>query len=113
MPTPPEIGNVEGPIRGVEVHREADTEQQSRSDGNVAVAGKIVIELKRIGVDGNQDVPAGVESRQVKDAVDKIVAEIVGNQKFLGQSKAYQEKRTAAFFPGQHDALPIPLGYKR
>src|SRR5579863_6831856 len=113
VPTPPEIGNVEGPIRGVEVHREADTEQQSRSDGNVAVAGKIVIELKRIGVDGNQDVPAGVESRQVKDAVDKIVAEIVGNQKFLGQSKAYQEKRTAAFFPGQHDALPIPLGYKR
>ena len=63
------------------------------ADGDIGVAGEIVIELQRVGVDGDQRFGARVELGQVEDAVDQILGQVIRDQQFFDESQRDQKQR--------------------
>ena len=60
MPARPVIDDIARLERAVEVHRQAQAEQQTQADGHVAVAGEVEVDLQRIA---ERTVPGVVERR--------------------------------------------------
>src|SRR5438128_1432941 len=54
VPAAPELGQVARKIRSIEIGGQTKTEQQSRADGYITVAGKIHVDLQRKTVDGRE-----------------------------------------------------------
>src|SRR5688572_21242629 len=48
LPATPQIDDVRGAVWGVEVIRQTNIEEQAQSNGHVAVAGEVEVELHRI-----------------------------------------------------------------
>ena len=49
VPAPPEIDDVDGLVRRIEIERQKDAEHQRNADRHVRVAGEIEIELEGVG----------------------------------------------------------------
>lgn len=45
MPSPPELGNVSGEVRGVEVPHQVDAEESCRAYGYVGISGEVAVDL--------------------------------------------------------------------
>ncbi len=110
VPAPPEIGDILSRVRHIEVRRQLDGEQQRRADRYVGVAGKIVIELQGVGIDGNQCLGAGVQLGQIEDAVDQIVSQVIGDEELLGESQRDEKQRPAAVRRRERLVLLFELG---
>ena len=48
MPTPPEIGDVEGFVRRIEIQSQAEAQQQGDADGHVCIAAEVAEDLQGI-----------------------------------------------------------------
>ena len=68
MPAAPELDDALRLVGREEIHREADPEHQRQADRHVGIAGKIEIQLKRIG-DGSHP---GLEVRGIYSTVGRI-----------------------------------------
>ena len=56
MPAAPEINDVDGLVRGIEIDRQLDAEHKAQANGHVAVAREIKIDLKGVGQRGHPGV---------------------------------------------------------
>ena len=72
VPPPPEVLERDGGVRGVEVLRELEAEQERDADGDVRVAGEVGVDLHRVGVDRDQDLERRVLVRVGEDLVDDV-----------------------------------------
>ena len=59
VPAPPEIDDGKRPVRRIEILREPEVQQQAEPHRHLAVAGKIEIELERIGKRADPRLEAG------------------------------------------------------
>ena len=91
MPALPEVGDVRGAVRRPEICGQPDSQQQRGTDRDIRIAGEIVIQLKCVRIDRDQNIPAGIKRRKVEYAVHQIVTEVVGNQELLTQTQTYEE----------------------
>ena len=99
VPPPPEIGQVGGQVRAVEINRQTDAQQHAHATGNVGVAGEIEVQLQRISVDRNQRFGAAIERGRIEYAIDQVLRQKIGQKDFLQQPQADQKERPAAFGP--------------
>ena len=85
MPAPPEVRDVLGLERRVEVLREPEAEQPGEADGHVRVAGEVEVELERIA---DRRRPAGqqAELRMVRVQPGDVGMELVGDQQLLHEA---------------------------
>ena len=90
MPAAPEVGDVLGLERRVEVLREAEAEQPGEPDSHVRVAGEVEIELQRVADRGR---PAGQETQLGVVCVQPthIRMQLVGDQQLLDQAAGEKE----------------------
>src|SRR6185437_10323129 len=88
VPSPPEISDVFRGVGTVEVYRQLDPQQQRRADGDIGIARKIVVNLERVGVHGDQALAGAVQIRKIEDAVDQVLRKVVRDEKLLHQSHA-------------------------
>ncbi len=105
MPATPEVGNVLGGVRAIEVGRERDAEQQGGAQRDVGVAGEIVVKLERIAVGARQHFGARVEFGQIEDAIHQAFGQEVGDQELLDQAQANEKERLASVLRAEHFAL--------
>ena len=57
MPAPPELGHRAGGVGVAEVFRQMKTEDQPQTDGHVAVAGKVKVDLQGVAEPGQPQGP--------------------------------------------------------
>ena len=62
---------------------------------DIGVARKIVVNLQRVGVNGDQHLGAAIQIRNIEHAVDQVRAEEIRDHQLLDQSHADQEQRAA------------------
>src|SRR5690606_2170462 len=69
VPAPPEVAEVDGLVRAVEIFRQANAEQARRADGDVGVAREVGVYLEGERVEGEQVLDRAVLGRVGKDRV--------------------------------------------
>ena len=72
VPPSPEVSNAVTFVRGIEVHREVETQQQCNTNGHIAIPAEVAVNLHGITIYSQQVFEARVERRVVKDAVNKV-----------------------------------------
>ena len=83
VPTSPEVLEAERPVWLVEVGREPEAEEQGDTDGNVAVAAEVAVDLKGVAVDGQQRFQPRGSAGVGEDTVDQLGAQGVGQDDLL------------------------------
>ena len=83
----PELPRTRRKIGTIEILRDAVAEDAAESDCNVAVAGEIKIDLKRIPVYGERDVGSPEGTRGGEDLID-VGADYVGEDDLLQYTRA-------------------------
>ncbi len=88
----------------IEVPFEAVTKQRGNADGNVAIAGKVAIDLYGVGIDRERQVRAGINRRVKENLINEAGRQIVGDDHLLEQAnddekdaEAYQTAAQARF----------------
>ena len=92
MPALPERGDVTGLVGAVEIQRKFDVQHAGQPDRHVGVAGKVEVDLQRIGqgrVPGLEEGQAFAGRRGVEAGVGEA-AERVGQHQLLGQPEEEQ-----------------------
>ena len=92
VPALPEVPEAERPVRLVEVHREAEAQQQGDPDGNVAVAAEVAVDLQRVSVDSQQGLEAGGAARVGKHPVDQAGGQHIGQDHLLEEAAEDQAR---------------------
>ena len=110
MPPPPEFGDRRRLVGGVEVLREAESQQQGDSDGHVGIAREVAVDLQRVAVNTHQALEPGVEQRLVEDAVDEVERNVVRDDGLLEQTREDQEDARAEHLAGDDDRVLPDLG---
>jgi len=91
VPALPEVGDADRLIRGIEVLRQSNAEQQADADGHVRIAREVEIDLQAIADRGHP----GFEERQDgigrKQRID-MLGDAVGDDAFLKQADREQEQ---------------------
>ena len=100
MPTTPKLCNGCRLIRRVEVHIKMEAQQQGNADSHIAVPGEVAIDLERIAVNAHKVFHARIQSRIIEDALHKVDADIVRDNRFLEQSAYNQEDAPAEHLSG-------------
>ena len=98
VPAPPEVLYIRGLVGGIKVPRQMDIEEQRTAYGHVAVAGKVKVELERIG----DALQGSFQKGQGACLIEAIVhdgGEIVGNEDFFGKTYAQDEQAVVDIFP--------------
>lgn len=85
MPTAPELRNVPAEIRHVEVAHQLDAEQLRRSDGDVAIARKVAVNLEG-EEDGGKQKRASALLRVSRENLVHIHRAVVGHHNLLEQA---------------------------
>src|SRR5207302_2551794 len=73
--------------------------------GYVGVAGEVEINLKRVGVDADENFGTAVEGRSIEDAVGDVVGEEVGDEKFFDETGGDKEEGAASLGLGEGEGL--------
>ena len=100
MPASPELGDCGGAVGRVEVDVEAKAEPEGYADSHVGVAREVAVDLERVAVDSHKVFEATVKGRGVEDTIHKVERDIVGDDRFLDQSREDQEESLAKFLFG-------------
>ena len=104
VPAPPEVPKAGCAVWAVEVLGEHESHQQGQPDGNVGVAGEVAVDLRGIGVGGQQHVGRVVGLRHAEHGIDHRPAEVIGDYDLLDEPHPDQ---------GQSRAHPDVLGVTR
>jgi len=99
VPAAPEILRVCSLVGGIEVLRKTEAHEQGHAYGNVGIAGKVGIYLKRIGEYGAKVLETGKQQRVVKYPVNEVDSYVVAQDYLLHQSVQYPENRQAELAP--------------
>ncbi|MPN31725.1 hypothetical protein SDC9_179199 [bioreactor metagenome] len=86
MPATPELGDVAGEKRFVEVVLNRKSHQAAESDHHVGVSGKVEIELKQSAVGCHQCIDTGEILRAFENPVHKICCKIIGKDNLFYKS---------------------------
>jgi len=86
VPTPPEVPQAERNIRGVEVVRDVEAEEQGQPLGQVGIARKIAIDLHGVGQDAHQHRRRGEPLRRAEGAAHDMLGQVARNDDFLNES---------------------------
>ena len=100
MPASPELGDGGGAVWRVEVDIKAKAEPQGDADSHIGVAGEVAVDLECVAVDGHKVFEATVKGRGVEDTIHKVERDIVGDDRFLDQSREDQEESLAKLLFG-------------
>ena len=101
VPAPPELGDVGGQVRHVEILGQLVAEQVGRADRHVGVAGEVAVDLHRVGEHAHPDGRGAIQRRVGEDRVGEQ-GHVVGDGQLLEQ--AHQEELHA-----EVDAGPVPV----
>ena len=71
VPAPPELAQVVGKKGRGKVRQQPEAQEHGRADGQIGMAGKVQIELRRIAVNGEQNAEAVKTVRIGKNRLDK------------------------------------------
>jgi len=105
VPAAPEFGDRGRLVGGVEVLREAESQQQGDADGHVRVAREVAVDLQGVSVDARQTFESRVEERLVEDAVHEVERDIVRDDRLLEQTREDQEDARAEHLAGYDDGV--------
>src|SRR5271157_589905 len=86
VPVVPELGQVGFEVRGVEVLRQADTQQSTQPDGDIGVTAEIEEDLQSVGVD-QQPHPSGAAHLCGIGGVQSDQGQAVGQHELLEQAQ--------------------------
>ena len=75
----------------MEIDIEMEPQQQGQTDGHIAVAGKIAIDLQRIAIDSHQILHPRIEAGIVEHPLHEVQADIVGDDRFFEKAAHQQE----------------------
>ena len=111
MPPAPEFRDGGTGIGGVEVLREPEAQQQGYSDGHVAIAREVAIDLHGIAIDAQKCLDAGIEGGIVEDAVHIVERDIVADDGFLEKTDE-DEEHSFAHHTGGNGEWTVNLRYE-
>ena len=63
-----------------------ETQQQGDAYGHIAISREVAINLQRIAINGHEVLNTRIEERIVEHPIDKVDANIIGNDGFLEQT---------------------------
>ena len=86
MPSPPEVAEAERTVGLVEVHRESEPKEQGDTDGDVAVAAEVAVDLECVSVDGQEGLQAGGAVGVGEDSVYQAGRQDIGKDHLLEQA---------------------------
>lgn len=98
VPAPPEILNIAGLVRRVEVPGQMNIEKKRAAYSHVAIAGKVEIELKSIGDAAEAGFKKGHGACNVK-AMSGYGGKVVSDQKLFCQADAENHQSVKNVFP--------------
>lgn len=101
MPLPPKVGDGSCGIGRVKVQGQGETHQGGKSNGHVAIAGKIAVNLNGVAVYSHQVHESGIQFRIVEDTVHKVHTNVVGDHHFFKQPIHDQEHSTSKLGGGE------------
>ena len=105
MPPTPKILEAQRPVGLVEVGRKPKAQQQSDTDGDIAVTAEVSVDLQGIAVDGQQCLQAGGTTRVGEYAVHQLGGQYVGQDHLLEQAA-----QNEADGPSGVDRRPVVSG---
>ena len=85
MPAPPELGDAAGNVGVVEVLREIKAEQLSQTDGHIAVAGEVEVDVQHVGDGIEPEKQDGLVLRGTEDLAE--LAHSVGDEHLFAQTQ--------------------------
>ena len=109
VPTAPKVGDTVGLVGGAEVGGNLEAHPEGDTNGDVAVAREVAIELQGIAIDTHEIFKSGVKRGVVEDAVDKVLSDIVGDDGLLEESH-HDEPQTCAKHLARHNERLPELG---
>ena len=95
MPALPEILQPHGAVGLVEVPGEAISEQGGDADGDIGVGREVAIDLRRVAIICQQQVPCAVLHGVEKHIVRQVGREVIRQHDFLEKPAQDQENRAA------------------
>ena len=93
MPAAPEVLDRDGRVRGVEVLREPEPEQERDPDRDVRVAEEVGVDLHRVRVDADEHLERRVLVGGAEDLVDDVRGQVVRDHDLHEQARADEEER--------------------
>ncbi|KAF5040725.1 hypothetical protein DSECCO2_530440 [anaerobic digester metagenome] len=111
MPSSPEVSQRQGLIRFIEIDSKIESHQQSDTDGHIAVAAEIAVNLQGVAIHRHQVFEAAVGARCRKNEI-VVLCHIIGQHSLFEKSLHDQEK-PALYFIRIHDDFVLQLGQEK